>query len=287
MKKSLLLCIVILSCFYLVLSQNFIEPLSTSPAFLWANKNFFSGQNTQVIDVIPIKEIGNALTGTPSVLSQYFTKEIPEVIFVFVEPKLTTVSFVEDAASHNTQVNGGKFVNLKKLIETSSSSIVIPYVDASSVASFIPDLKNAKATVMTVEQFKNALTTMNWNNGVTDIVIIQFENADYTVHDSLLATVDKAMKSTSYVAVLTSASEPIPEANYPIYRNPNFATVRVGNTSNNNYTNGTTSDDYWPDGIVEALIIMIPFLIILFTGICCTFSVQSGLKFEGEKIKKQ
>jgi len=200
------------------------------------------------------------------------------VIFVFVEPKLTTVSFVEDAGSHNTQVNGGKFVNLKKLIETSSSSIVIPYVDASTVASFIPDLKNAKATVMTVEQFKNALTTMNWNNGVTDIVIVQFENADYIVHDSLLATVDKAMKSTSYVAVLTSASEPIPEANYPI-----FATVRVSNTSNNNYTN-TTSEDYWPDGIVEGLLIMIPFLVILFIGVCCTFSVQSGLKFEGEKI---
>jgi len=257
---------------------------TTSPAFLWANKNFFQGQNTQVTNVVSMRDIEHIITGKPSALSQYVSSSSPEVIFVFVEPELTTITFMDAAGSRTAQVNGGSFVNLKALVETSPSSIVIPYVGAD--ASLIPSLQTQTlATIMSATQLKTSLANKNWdilNNGITDIIVVQFENSDYVTHDTLLAQVDKAMKATSYVGVLASAAAPVLtfEEIFPVH----FA-LRAANNNTNTTTNSTS--DMWPDGIVSGLIIMIPFLFILFLGICCTFSVQSGLKFEVEKVKKQ
>lgn len=45
-------------------------------------------------------------------------------------------------------------------------------------------------------------------------------------------------------------------------------------------------DDYFPQPIVEALIVMVPFLFILSIGIYCTCGVQSELKFDAERPKR-
>jgi len=286
MKKSLV-CIVILSCFYLVLSQQYIEPLITSPAFLWSNKKFLLGQNIQVTSVASMKDIEHVITGKPSLLSPYIAKNSPEVIFVFVEPELTTNNFMDAAGSRTAKIDGGQFVNLKNLLESSTSSLIVPYVSAA--ATLVPSLQRSRAIVMSPSQLKAALADKNnWevlNNGVTDVIVVQFENSEYTTHDSLLASVDSAMQSTSYAGVLTSSSA----ASFDLGESfPLFASIRAASNGTGNNSNGTNANlDYWPDGIVEGLIIMIPFLFILFLGICCTFSVQSGLKFETEKLKKQ
>lgn len=41
------------------------------------------------------------------------------------------------------------------------------------------------------------------------------------------------------------------------------------------------------DGIVSGFVVMAPFVLILFIGICCTYSIQSELKLDTEKAKKQ
>jgi len=280
MKRSLV-CIVVLSCFCLVLCQNYIEPLSTSPAFFWANKNFLSGQNIQVNELTSMQDVKRAIIRTPSTLSKYLTaNNDPEIIFVFVEPELTSTSFGDAAGTHESQVSGGKFANLKKLIESSTSSLVIQYVSQSKALS---DLSLFDAIYMTEEELKNSLANPDWElkkNGATDIVVINFKSDDYLVHDKLFVTVDTSMKTSSYAAVLASGVDTVStfEINHPV--------IAMLQATNNN-TNNTTDNNMWPDGVVEALIIMIPFIIILFIGICCTFSVQSGLKFEGDKVKKQ
>jgi len=45
----------------------------------------------------------------------------------------------------------------------------------------------------------------------------------------------------------------------------------------------------WPDGVIEGLVVMIPFLSILLIGVCCTLQLQSDLKFDAEKniLRKQ
>jgi len=48
-----------------------------------------------------------------------------------------------------------------------------------------------------------------------------------------------------------------------------------------------TPDDSLVSEIVEAVVVMIPFLFILTLGICCTCSVQSELKFDLEKRKNK
>jgi len=280
MKGILFFCIAF-SCILLVFSH--VEPLQTSPAFLWSNTRFLSGQNIQVSNVVSLYAIGDSLMGSPSVLSPFFTQEIPEVIFVFVEPKLSTKSFVEAAGSRNDVVNGGKFANLKKLVETSVSSMVLPYVNTNYGGNSFVESFTRTATLMNVAKFQESLLLENWSiktNHVTDIVIVELDNSDYVAHDNMLAEVDTRMKSSSYAAVLLSAAVPTSDfaRAFPVF-------MRLSNTSNNgsNSTNGTTTDNMWPDGIVEALIIMAPFLGLLAFGICCTFNLQSDLRFEGEK----
>jgi len=107
----------------------------TAPVFMCSNTYAFTGRNLQEINVVSAENVANFETP----ISQYITekKEKAEVMVVFVEPRLLSEQFPLVALSYDEKPNGGAFGNLKKLIETSKSSLVIPYTSAHTVGTEI------------------------------------------------------------------------------------------------------------------------------------------------------
>jgi len=94
-----------------------------------------------------------------------------------------------------------------------------------------------------------------------DLVLVYMDAVDVQQTNAIFQNVFDVVKSYNYVAAFTSSQQKSYqfEAVYPqlakMQRDVQ-ATLAVSGSSG-----------YWLDGIVEALIIMIPFLIILFTGL--------------------
>jgi len=136
---------------------------------------------------------------------------------------------------------------------------------------------------MSLAQLKNVAAT-NWDllsNGVTDVVVVCFDSpavhtdnieevtSSYSADDLFMNSILHSLGS-DYLAIFTvekPAAESIKQAR---------AIMMARQLSDD-------SGAFYPSDVIEAHIVMIPFLIILFTGICCTCSVQSELKFDAEK----
>jgi hypothetical protein len=210
-------------------------------------------------------------------------------------------------------------------VESARSSIVVPYASSesaigsslsSSIASSLS--KNAIVTVASsngdkaINKNSNKITlkqlleiaTPSWtilSNGVTDLLVIYLEESfesdgnelflDITTTnmnlDSLLNNVCKSLKDSSYVAVYTADSPaPSVQKRFPANDESLSAFEQMHAQSLYQASLLSSSSDYWTDDIITAVIIMVPFLLILFVGLCCTFRVQVPLKMDAEKPKK-
>jgi phosphopentomutase len=228
----------------------------------------------------------------------------------FIEPELRTEHFPLLADAYSVQPNGGAFSKLKGTLESySTSSLVVPYthvgeeksigssivmqlgrhlskgasiIFASEDSESLQSLDKMSVSRISLEELKN-LATKDWSifsNGVTDIVIVSFDSpavhADnvqevapsYAADDAYMHDLLQNIEG-SYVAIYT-ADKPANEG-VKLAR----ATMMVRQLA--------ASTGIYPAAIVEAQIVMIPFLFILFVGLCCTYSVQSDLKFDAEK----
>jgi len=300
----------------LVLIHDAFSMTETSPVFMWSNTQTFTGRNIQEINVIPARALSKFIN-TESPISQYLTKSAtPEVIIVFVEPFLSSEQIPILAHAYDAQPNGGVFSNIKTLVETARSSLVIPYTSSPSVGSeFIRSLtasliggsvytvEDGNTNIdspnhMTASELVKKIESSSWTplyNGVTDLIVVHFtapvsSNYDdaavqkqYESDDQSVATIVSALGDVNYLAIFTSESG-APRLDSQTRRSveANGAHMKAFNKRfGQSYDTLYTTN--WPDGAIEALIIMIPFIFILFIGICCTFCVQSDLKYDAEK----
>lgn len=285
---------VICGVIFLLSCQFVFSLVPTSPVFLWSNTNFLKG-NSQNIEVVSAQEIS-------SLFSKHSGEKIDaEVIVVFVEPKLLSVD-VSSLAHANQQSNGGAFQNLKKFIESSVSSRVYQYVKSDDIANqiirslssqagqvySIGDVSVSNAKSITFEQIKD----IKLNDGVVDLIVVGFNSPAVTeenaVHDQYAADDKKIAEvlgslSAKYLAVVASNIDTVIESEPEdgvFARNAHIRAFERQYAQNGDRLYTT----YWPAGIIEALFVIWPFLLILFVGICCTVQIQSDLKFDAERV---
>jgi len=312
MNTSFYLLVLLFIC---LARADYSGPTFSSPLFMWSNSEYFVGKNLHVNKYTSTEEVVNSLVGQHSSLETFLKegKVQPEVIFVFVEPELRTEQFPLLADSYSVHPNGGAFSKLKGTLESyATSSLVVTYTHSGtkSIGSeLVYDLADNLAVGATITLVKDSdsdllsefasrkdvarislaqlkfVASKDWSilsNGKTDLVIVCFDspavhadNIDqvlpsYVADDAFMHSILHSLGS-SYLAVFTAdkaATESVKHAR---------ATFMVRQLSD------TTDDSIYPSDLIEAHIVLIPFLIILFTGICCTFGVQSDLKFDAEK----
>jgi len=308
-----------LLCFLFVClgSADYFGPTFTSPLFMWSNTQYFVGKNMHMNEYTLVDDVVNGLIGEQSSLDPFLNgeKDQVEVIFVFVEPELRTEQFPMLADAYAVHPNGGAFSKLKGTLESyATSSLVVSYTHSSGTfksigTSIVDELVANLAPGATITVAKDSdsdlffglasrrnvarlslaqlkyVANKEWSilsDGKTDLVVVCFDspavhpdNVDqvapsYVADDAFMYALLHSL-GNSYLAVFTSdkpATESAKQAR---------ATLMVRQLSD------TTDDSIYPSDVIEAHIVLIPFLIILFTGIYCTFGVQSDLKFDAEK----
>jgi len=270
--------------------------VGTTPVLMWSNTRFFTGQNIQEIDVVSVGEITAAMRSQSNSLSSYINKQVtPEAIFVFVEPKLSSEQMSLLSRAHVQKPTGGSLSNLKKFIETSHSSLVLPYVASSNVGKEIVESLKSKGPVHTFNGQPDNVQISNYmSNGITDIIVVNFNSAlvsmldesavasNFAADDAAIASWIALAKGAEYIAIFTAngADSKILDSEMIAEQYDHDVVFRDTFTQNGDLLYTTN----WPVGIVEALIVMSPFLAILFIGICCTMQIQSDLKFDAEKM---
>jgi hypothetical protein len=279
---------------------------------MWSNSRFFVGQNVEVNELVSTEDVVRGLKGQASPMSRYFLegRALPELIVVFVEPELRTEQFPLLANSYAAQPNGGAFSKLKGTLESyAASSVVIPYSHSAfgqSVASMAAGFggnvivaKNEGSSALseleghktiTLQRLLELGSSKNWevlSNGVPDVVIVGFESpvvhpenvevvsASYSNDDAFMNMFLHSLGTKSYVALFTSDKAVTESAKKA---RAELSMEQLGASSD---------DSIFPPEVIEALIVMIPFLLILYIGVSCTSGVQSVLKFDAEMEKKK
>jgi len=312
--------VVALLALQLVNAQVYVQRTATSPAFLWSNTKFLNVQNAQELDVINADNIRNVLLSETkdNELSQYLGSATqPELLVIFVEAHLRTEEVPLLSQAYKSESDGANLSNLKKMLEESQSSVTLPYVYSATnqligttIAQQISNSLSASSKVLigtntartikgqsfTLETLKEMFQTQQqiFENGVTDLVVVYFPSHGGSSAEALArayAQDDKYVNDllgniqTSYVALFISdKAENDLEFELPA-SSPDLARFELAQEQQQT---GFSSDStvLFPDGVIEGLLVMLPFLVILLIGICCTFSLQSDLKFDGEKPKK-
>lgn len=253
----------------------------TAPFFMWSDKQIFS--TAQVVDTVSSGDWSNTLGSLFRVKdmdSNFINKNIdaPEVAILFVEPEMRTDE-VPYIASAFATTPGGSLSHIKKAIENSASSVVMPYtkVDESSWVSILSSLldsfehSNANffltksetnmffrlrgldgvKSVAVADLINELKTAKAFTNGVTDLVVVSFDTSSYAEHDSiigdLVATIKAATKG-NFVAVYSAVDPSADDLTWSFselttrefQENIEFVSL-VSGTNNTNYSNTTTS----------------------------------------------
>jgi len=266
------------------------------------------------------EEIASALThrvrSLENPLSRYLVEgdELPEVIVIFVEPQIHTEDFPRLAESFSN--NKGAFENLKNIIHSSKSSLVIPY-GVSSTESFgysivnkiimnLPStsqiivarsddsisLPQGNIKTMTFQQLESTMQS-KWEiyeNGVTDLIVVYLtapapvlgndaeSKVAFAQDDAFVGRINAALK-TNFIALFTS-NQGIPKSFITSMPQSDESMVAF----EGRFFQRASDNTNWPDSVIEALYVVAFLLVILFTGLCCTCSIQSDLRFDGEKL---
>jgi len=277
----------------------------SSPVFVWSNVPLFSEPNIQILETVNTKEVSEliasaSIKNSQNPLGKYVSHTIqPELVVVYLESELKREQFSVVTHAYSEQPDGGAFSNLKRLVETQSSA-VIPYtrgLGSSLISSLAASLPSSASTIfvsndgipaslqtlnfqsLSKEEFEKLLQS-DWkllHNGVSDLVIVFMGSSQ---DDSFVGRISLELSKIGSLSFL--AFERVTERpnHYPI-SHPVMAHWEE-RYQQRSVAQGD-SNSLMPAEIAGALIIMIPFLFILFWGIYWTFSLQSSLKFDAEK----
>jgi len=256
-------------CLYLVVAH-------ASSLYMWSNTKYFNGKDIEVSEQTSIDVLKSALNGEGPLAKYLGDHKSPESIIVFVEPEITTK--IPTLATSQ----------LKGSLGSSASSMVLKEVTSqTSGAGLVMSLMQNLPTGATVTVARNAGSKMLANlNGRPDVKFITMEQLKERKHSNGLIDLVVVVLDEPSSDAVTGILRTIP-GNYLAM----LTTAKAGSLADSSskfvqevqeINDGTS----WDSETIEAVIVMIPFIVILLTGICCTCSVQSGLRFEGEKKKR-
>jgi len=264
----------------LVALSLYLVAAHASSLYMWSNTKYFNGKNIEVAEQTSGDALKSALNGEGPLAKYLGDHSTPEAIVVFVEPEL---------AQHTPTLNTNTLSHLKGSLGSSASSLNLHAVSSQAagsglVMSLIQNLPTGATVTVARNPGSKLLTNLNGrpdvkfitleelkhrkdSNGVADLVIVVLDEPAADAVTSILRTTPG-----NYLAMLTTA-KPESEAHF-------------GGSKLVQEVEAINDGTSWDSELIEAVIVMIPFVIILLTGICCTCSLQSALKFDGEKKRR-
>jgi len=248
---------------------------------MWSNTKYFNGKNIEVSEKTSSDALKSAFNGEGPLAKYLGDHKTPEAIVVFVEPEVTqkTPALVHTAS----QVKGSLGSSASSMVlhevtaQASGPGLVMALIQNVPTGATVTVARNAGSKLLANlngrpdVQFVtlDALKERKHSNGLTDLIVVVLDEPAADAVTSILRTIPG-----NYLAMLTTAKPESEEA------------LLAGGSKLVQEVEAINDGTSWDSELIEAVIVMIPFVVILLIGICCTLSVQSGLKFEGEKKKR-
>jgi len=277
---------------------------ASSPLHIWSNIKYFNGKNIKAEELVSNSDVKSLFKGQGP-LGKYLEAERPqpEAIVIFLEPegaKTASLGVAEAAVGSNLQGVIGKGTSsisvqaaspagttaTLELIQNLQPQATVTLAQSQNcplLSALVSRTVNTK--YVSLEELKNMATT-KWDvlsNGVSDVVIACLNSqSGADTQNSNAAYIDTLLTSmgSSYLAIFSSAQ--------PVLTDIGAQDKQLGKVPK---MVSEVQDDVSEDGsvgseLIQAVIVMAPFLGILILGIWCTFGIQSELKFDLEKKKK-
>eukprot|EP01116_Phalansterium_solitarium_P008673 TRINITY_DN22626_c0_g1_i2.p1 TRINITY_DN22626_c0_g1~~TRINITY_DN22626_c0_g1_i2.p1 ORF type:complete len:313 (+),score=112.19 TRINITY_DN22626_c0_g1_i2:87-941(+) len=258
----------------------------TSPVLMWSNSQYFSSKS-HINDLVNFRSLGRKVSELSGAANN------AELVFVFIDQQL-----------RSEELPSAPLTNLKTLVSSAKSSISVPHVsgafDASSLVSALSLTSTASftiigtdaasvgvqgaATAVSMSDFRKSVADRtalaSVTDGVTDVIVVVFTDADTASHDALIADVVALAGDKEYVAVFTAGSvTPLEHGSIKEKR-----TVFVKRNVPGDFSGNT----YWPDAVITGVIVSFGLLCVVLIGTCCVLRLQSEFKFDAElKLRKQ
>ena len=222
--------------------------LAYSPAFLWSPR--------ASTNAAPEVEHLGAVSGRD-------VEHIASLLGSKVELRL--VFLAEGLSTEAVRQHGSRLPALNRLLQTSASSLTMPFTTAHDSSLFASAVHVPAAQA--VAYFKTHASTL-FANGALDTIVIDLQapgastEAQLESHDALIdrvtGVVDAATKG-NYAALLTASRGAIPR---PSHR-------RLASAPKVAYLHTTPT-------LLTAQLVMLILMIIFLSGFCCLFSLQVG-----------
>lgn len=249
-------------------------------------------------------------------LSRHLASSIstPEVVVAFVFDKLGSEEFSRLSGAYDAS-HSGSLDQLKKSLQTSTSSIVAEYfypdghrvmsdalIQLTSSGARRAKVISVRPSSSSVDAIINNLRDESsiFSNGVADLILVQFENADNMIgKDALIQQILSFVAENSkgnFVSILTANAAsanvqlefPSGERHARVFSMPSLLSVSA--TSSNSSSNSTyTGPQYITSTILLGLLISGFLLFVLFIGINVVTSVESPVRFPRKNfvVKKE
>lgn len=267
------------------------------------NKNYFNGKNIKAEELVSNSDVKSLFKGQGP-LGKYLEAERPkpEAIVIFLEPEGSKASLgvSEGAVGSNLQGVIGKGTSsisvqatspagtttALELIQNLQPQATVTLAQSQNcplLSALVSRTVNTKS--VSLEELKNMATT-KWDvlsNGVSDVVIVCMNSqSGADAQNSNAAYIDTLLTSmgSSYLAIFSSAQ--------PVLTDIGVQDKQLGKVPKmvaEVQDDVSLYDDVGSE-LIQAVIVMAPFLGILILGIWCTFGIQSELKFDLEKKKR-
>jgi hypothetical protein len=294
------------------------------PFFLWSpQSNIFQGskQFFQTVSHGIIRTILDKITHletTETAAVELAQTNVPEVLVVFLENKLSTQQF-------NKMKSNADFKNLQTSVTSAKSSIIFPYAYVNVVvpvsswlerfaaklaerypsvavilsryteSSMLEDMtQNARVTVNSHEDLLSTLNTDSniFSNNIPDLVICALDSENFDSQDSFIGKViDIVNAKTNGNAVYMFTGDVASTST--VYRAHTMEEIDsihlfskkslLASPSNLTPYNVGMFSSYWPIQMFEVLMVSFMLLFTLFVGSYCLFSSQPAIKFEAPK----
>jgi len=296
---------------------------ATIPLFIWSDNQILPKQNEQFLETIKQEDIEsslNALLGLGGKKSFIGTvQNSPDAVVLFVEPQLQTEQISHFGSAYATANDGGAFSGLKRIVESSQSSLVAPYATAETSLSLLDTVlerlsskvplvlvredgstlflelsKNSVVQTISIRDFKSSSLLASGKPHLVVVCLDKAYNAeDFAAHDEIITSLSQLVSTTTsgnFVGMYVGDSAPstllwtFPDPNAALFEAPQFALYEVlpDNTTTNN-----TLHTYMTGTMLEVFMVVIALLVMLFVGICNICALQVPEAYENPKPQQK
>eukprot|EP00301_Raphidiophrys_heterophryoidea_P013140 c2048_g1_i1.p1 GENE.c2048_g1_i1~~c2048_g1_i1.p1 ORF type:complete len:329 (-),score=91.13 c2048_g1_i1:174-1112(-) len=282
------------------------------PAFLWSeNENFLkpgSHESTTSFSSSSLVDLVKSFVGaaqTPSEFADFLPNQAgkaPAIAVVFVYPELQTSQVSVMSRAFDRSSEGGSFKNLKSNLESSTSSVSLPYVFNTDKA-FVPAIEGVRGVHVVDSDDAPAFLHANsrlFDSHQTNVVVVSFgappsgmsSEEKLNRNDELVGQILRKVKSSvgdSYVALVTANHPGFSTAHYTLEQQQQALLSISGasqtkkslkSSGSSSSSNSSSNVLYMFPSVLTGLLVGLLLLIITWVGVSGLLGLTTPDSFE-------